>query len=296
MKVTILGTNGFLSRAIAVYCNQKGYFLNMYGLEEPVGHDYNAFHQVNLMINELDYEALVQSDIIVYAIGAGIQSNLRERSDLIYNLNVTTPVRICNALNTAGYKGCFITFGSVFEMGETKEERFFTEIDMLTSVCLAPNDYTVSKRMLSRFVNSYRHDFTHWHFFIPTIYGETENPLRLIPYTINAIRNGEPLLFTAGDQIRQYIYVGEIPVMVDQAYSKGLPSGLYNIQGKDTLTVREIVTVIHKYFGKDVPRDCFGSARRADDSMKYLALDGTKLKTAMGFEATISLTDVIDRY
>lgn len=296
MKVTILGTNGFLSRAIALYCNEKHYTLNMYGLKEPVGHEYDTFHKVNLMTDDLNNEDIIQSDIIVYAIGAGIQSNLKEGNDLIYNLNVNAPVRICNSLKEAGYKGCFITFGSVFEMGETKEERYFTEEDVLTSICPAPNDYTVSKRMLSRFIDSYKHDFTHWHFFIPTIYGEKENPLRLIPYTINAIKNKEKLHFTAGDQTRQYIYVGEVPCMIDLAYTKHLPSGIYNIQGKDTLTVREIVTKIHKHFNVEVPDDCFGSAKRADVGMKYLALDGTKLKNAIGFEANISLTDVIDKY
>ena len=296
MKVTILGTNGFLSRAIAVYCNSKGYPLNMYGLSEPKGHAYDTFHHINLMSEEPDYADLVQSDIIVYASGAGIQSNLKEENNLIYSLNVTVPIKICNALKAAGYKGCLITFGSVFEMGVTKEERFFTETDVLTSTCPAPNDYTVSKRMLSRFVDSYKHDFTHWHFYITTIYGETENPLRLIPYTINAIRNNEPLHFTAGDQTRQYIYVDEVPRMIDMAYSKRLPSGIYNIEGKDTLTVREIVTTIHHHFGKAVPDDCFGSTQRADTGMKYLALDGTKLKEAIGFEATTSLTDVIGRY
>lgn len=296
MKITILGTNGFLSRAIALYCNEKHYTLNMYGLNEPVGHEYDTFHKANLMTDDLNNEDIIQSDIIVYAIGAGIQSNLKEGNDLIYNLNVNVPVKICNSLKTAEYKGCFITFGSVFEMGETKEERYFTEEDVLTSICPAPNDYTVSKRMLSRFIDSYKHDFTHWHFFIPTIYGEKENPLRLIPYTINAIKNKEKLHFTAGDQTRQYIYVGEVPCMIDLAYSKKLPSGIYNIQGKDTLTVREIVTKIHKHFNVEVPDDCFGSAKRADVGMKYLALDGTKLKNAIGFEAKTSLTDVIDKY
>lgn len=296
MKVTILGTNGFLSRAIALYCNEKHYSLNMYGLNEPVGHEYDTFRKVNLMTEDLNDKDIIQSDIIVYAIGAGIQSNLKEGNDLIYNLNVNAPIKICNSLKAVGYKGSFITFGSVFEMGETKEERYFSETDVLTSISPAPNDYTVSKRMLTRFVDSYKHEFTHWHFLIPTIYGETENPLRLIPYTINAIRNNEPLHFTAGDQIRQYIYVGEVPVMIDLAYNKHLPSGIYNIQGKDTLTVREIVTIIHQYFGKNVPQDCFGSAQRADVGMKYLALDGTKLRNAIGFEAKISLTDVIDKY
>lgn len=296
MNVTILGTNGFLSRAIALFCNEKGYPVNMYGLDEPIGHQYEAFHQINLMKDELDIVELCKSDIIVYAIGAGIQSNLKEGNDLIYNLNVTAPVRICNSLKAGGYKGKFITFGSVFEMGETKEERFFTEDDIQTSLAIAPNDYTVSKRMLTRFISSYKHEFTHWHFIIPTIYGETENPKRLIPYTINAIKNGEELHFTAGDQTRQYIHVSEVPRMIDIAFKKNIPSGIYNIQGKETVTVKEIVTLIHKVLGKELPDGCFGSAQRADVGMKYLALDGSKLKAATGFEASVKLEDIIKKY
>lgn len=268
----------------------------MYGLDEPRSHKYDNFYKVNLMDTALDCSGLLASEIIIYAIGAGIQSNLKEGNDLIYNLNVTVPVRICNALKAAGYRGKFITFGSVFEMGETTEERFFTEEDIQTSLAVAPNDYTVSKRMLTRFISSYKHEFTHWHFIIPTIYGESENPKRLIPYTINAIKNGEELHFTAGDQTRQYIHVSEVPRMIDMAYKKNIPSGIYNIQGKETITVKEIVTLIHKVLGKQVAEGCFGSAQRADVGMKYLALDGRKLKSLTGFEATVRLEEVIKHY
>lgn len=296
MKVSILGANGFLSTAIAKYANSQGWNLDMYGLDEPMGHKYDNFYKVNLMDAELDCSGLLTSDIIVYAIGAGIQSNLKEGYNLIYNLNVTVPVTICNKLKELDYKGRFVTLGSVFEMGETNEARFFTEEDVLTSTCPAPNDYTVSKRMLSSFVSSYKHDFTHWHFYIPTIYGEGENPKRLIPYTIYAIRNGEELHFTAGDQTRQYIHVSEVPRMIDLAIKNNLPSGVYNIQGKETLTVKEIVTIIHHAMGKEVPSDCFGYAQRADVGMRYLALDGRKLREATGFEATVNIVDVIDKY
>lgn len=296
MKIAILGTNGFLSTAIAKYANTNGWSLDMYGLDEPIGHKYDNFYKVNLMDSEIDCSGLLTSDLIVYAIGAGIQSNLKEGYNLIYNLNVTAPVTICNKLKELDYKGRFVTFGSVFEMGETKEERFFTEKDVLTSTCPAPNDYTVSKRMLSSFVLSYKHDFIHWHFYIPTIYGEGENPMRLIPYTIYSIRKGEELHFTTGDQTRQYIHVSEIPRIIDLAIQKNLPSGVYNIQGKETVTVREIVTAIHHAMGKEVPIDCFGSVQRSDVGMKYLALDGKKLREAIGFEATVNIVDVIDKY
>ena len=296
MKISILGTNGFLSTAIAKYENQVGWSLDMYGLEEPAGHAYDHFYKVNLMDSEFDCSSLIDSDIIIYAAGAGIQTNLKEGISFIYTLNVTVPVTICNKLKELNYQGCFVTFGSVFEIGETEEQRFFTEHDVLTSTSFAPNDYTVSKRMLSSFVSSYKHDFTHWHFYIPTIYGAGENPKRLIPYVINAIRNNEELYFTAGNQIRQYVHVSEVPRMLTLAYEKNLPSGVYNIEGKETVTVKEIVTEIHQIMGKKLPEGCFGSVLRADVGMKYLALDGTKLKNAIGFEASIKIADVIGTY
>lgn len=296
MKISILGTNGFLSSAIAKYANVVGWSLDMYGLDEPVGHKYNNFYRVNLMDAELECSSLLDSDMIIYAIGAGIQANLKEGFNLIYNLNVTAPVTICNKLKELEYKGIFVTFGSVFEMGETKEERFFTEEDVLTSLCPAPNDYTVSKRMLSKFVSSYKHDFKHWHFYIPTIYGAGENPKRLIPYVINAIRNSDELHFTAGDQTRQYVHVSEIPRMLALAFEKNLPSGLYNIEGMETFTVKEIVTMIHQVMGKEVPDGCFGSVQRADVGMKYLALEGKKLRDSIGFKAQIDICHCIESY
>ena len=50
MKISILGTNGFLSTAIAKYANEAGWDLDMYGLDEPVCHKYDNFYKVNLII------------------------------------------------------------------------------------------------------------------------------------------------------------------------------------------------------------------------------------------------------
>lgn len=296
MKISILGCNGFLSTTIAKYANKEGWVLDMYGLDEPQGHKYDRFVPCNLMDAELDCSPLLDSDIIVYAIGAGIQSNLKEGFNLIYNLNVTAPVTICNKLKELDYKGVFVTFGSVFEMGETKEERFFTEVDVMSSTAPAPSDYVVSKRMLTRFVTSYKHDFTHWHFIIPTIYGPGENPKRLIPYVVYAINNNEELHFTAGDQTRQYVHVTEVPRLLGLAMKKNLPSGIYNIEGNQTLTVKEIVHLIHRKFGKEVPDGCFGSAQRSDSGMKYLALDGSLLKSKLQVEYKKTIEESLSDY
>lgn len=296
MKISILGTNGFLSNAIGKYANSQNWILDMYGIHKPTEHLYNKFYEIDLMKDELDLTHILDSDIIIYAIGAGIQSNLKESHNQIFKLNVDAPVRICNKLKDNDFHGTFVTFGSVFEMGETTETHFFTEKEVLLSTANAPNDYAVSKRMLSRFIASYKHNYTHWHFYIPTIYGAGENPKRLIPYVINAILKKEKLYFTAGDQIRQYVHVSEIPRILDIAYKKNLPSGIYNIEGKETLTVKELVTLIHHFMNEKVSEECFGKAKRADINMKYLALDGTKLKQAIGFEPIIKISDTLTSY
>ena len=194
------------------------------------------------------------------------------------------------------FRGAFVTFGSYFELGETSTSHLATEEEIINSIALAPNDYAVSKRMLTRFVLSYQHEFVHWHFILPTIYGSGENPKRLIPYTINAIRNNEELHFTSGEQVRQYLFVGDVAKVLDAAYTNSLPSGIYNIAGSEEFTVRKLVESIHAHYHKHVPERCFGSALRADVGMKYLALNGTKLIQTLGMRPSTLLKDVIDEY
>lgn len=296
MKIVIIGTNGFLSTTIAKYAMEKGWTLDMYGLDKPTQHAYTHFYPIDLMSGVLNVDKLCDADIIVYAVGAGVQSNLNESADLIYALNVNAPVRLCNALKQTEYNGVFITFGSYFELGETGLQRPATEEDIINASAPAPTDYVVSKRMLTRFVTSYKHEFKHWHFILPTIYGPGENPKRLIPYTINAMRNGEDLHFTSGEQVRQYLYVGEVARVLENAYMDSLSSGVYNMEGNEVLSVRDLVGIIQDSFNKQMNEDCFGEVQRSDTSMKYLALGGKKLSSAINWKPSTSLREEISKY
>ncbi len=297
MKVSILGTNGFLSNAIAKYANDHHWQLDMYGLESPNMIKCDNYYPVNLLDESLDCSAMLTSDMIVYAIGAGIQSNLNEGSDLIYALNISMPIAICNKLKTMNYRGVVVTFGSYFELGETTSCEPATEVDILNANANISSDYTVSKRLLTRFVDSYKHDYyTHWHFILPTIYGPGENPKRLIPYTINAICNNEDLHFTSGEQIRQYLYVGDVASVLHAAFKCSIPSGVYNIAANAIYSVREIVEMIHDYFQLTMSENYFGDVVRADVGMKHLVLNGHKLESVIGEYGFTKLNDIIKLY
>ena len=291
-----MGTNGFLSNAIAKYANEHHWQLDMYGLELPNMIKYDNYYSINLLDGNLDCSAMLDSDIVIYAIGAGIQSNLNEGPDLIYALNLSMPIAICNKLKTLNYKGVIVTFGSYFELGETTSHESAIEEDILFANSETSSDYAISKRLLTRFVDSYKHDYTHWHFILPTIYGPGENPKRLIPYTINAIRNNEDLHFTGGEQVRQYLYVDDVASVLHKAFVSSIPSGIYNIASDAVYSVREIVEMIHDYFDLTMSEKCFGNVVRADVGMRCLKLNGNKLKCTIGEYGFTELKNMIDRY
>lgn len=296
MKVAVVGTNGLLSNCIGKYCNMHNYDLHTFGLTKPEGHLYNKFSKINLLFEEPNYAELIESDMIVYAAGAGIQSNLKESADLIYNLNVTVPVKICNNLKIVGFEGSFISFGSYFEIGENAENHCFNEIELLQSQRRVVSDYSVSKRMFSRFITSVEMPFITRHFILPTIYGENESAHRLIPYTLNALKTGADIAFTSGEQIRQYIYIDEVIELIFKAQVKIIPSGLYNISGTETCTVKELVTKLFQVMDKPLTENVFGKTERSDTGMINLQLNGDKLYGAIHYQPQTKLIDVYDRY
>lgn len=296
MKIAIIGTNGFLSNCVAQFCNVHHYEVEAYGIEKPTSVSYKSFYFVDLSSGSLDYSKLIQNDIIIYAVGAGIQSNLKENAHLIYNLNVFVPITICNNLKEHGYSGTLVTFGSYFEIGNNSEDIKYTEKMLLATSSYVQNDYSISKRLLSRFISSYISPFKIWHFILPTIYGEKESPHRLIPYTINSIKKNLPLSFTSGEQVRQYIYINEIPQIIFQSVASDLDSGIYNIEGTETFTVKDIVSSILLKFGLTPSDNMFGKTKREDTRMLNLQLDGSKLANKINYNSSIKISDIYEKY
>jgi nucleoside-diphosphate-sugar epimerase len=296
MHVSIIGSNGLLSSCVGIYCNSQSFELSVYGRTEPQHHTYTSFHKVDLLKDELNYEELLRSDIIIYTAGAGIQSILNDKSDFIYRLNVLVPIAICNALRDAGYSKTFMSFGSYSEIGENVDNRAFNELDLLYSENKAPNDYTISKRLLSRFFSSFSASYTFLHFVLPTIYGETEATHRLIPYTLKSIADNVTLQFTSGEQIRQYIYIDDVVKILFKALDVKLSSGIYNIGGTEDFSVKELVTLLFELNNQCLPLNVFGKAERSDVGMKVLRLNGDKLFTSLNYLPTVKVSEVYSKY
>ncbi|MDR1226368.1 MAG: NAD(P)-dependent oxidoreductase [Prevotellaceae bacterium] len=295
MIVSIIGTNGFLADTIGRFCaEQCHYSIRCYGLSEPI-HHYDLFAQVNLMTQYLNYDELVESDLIVYASGAGIQSNLGEKYDLVYALNVNIPIIISKELSKRSYKGTFVTFGSCFEIGANNQNIQFDESQLSISTLPAPNDYCISKRLLTRFAMSDVPTFNYLHLILPTIYGAGESKHRLIPYTINTLKEEKVPQFTNGEQVRQYLHINDVVKILFSLYEKK-EQGIFNISGVETLSVKQIVAIIFSFFGKELPNNIFGKEQRIDVSMQNLQLNGSKLFSILPNFKYSLFSEVIKEY
>lgn len=296
MRISVIGTNGLLSDALGRFCNRNNIEIDTYGLTPPENVKYNSFYRIDLRHEDLPSEKIILSDMIVFAAGAGVQANLKENAEVIYTLNTFTPINLCNRLKQLQYSGTFITFGSYFEIGENSVDKYFTENEVLQSQNRVANDYSISKRLLSRFICSAEFPFRVFHFILPTIYGEYESAHRLIPYTLNALKTKAELQFTSGEQIRQYIYIDDILEIIRKAYDYSISSGVYNIPGVETLSVKELVSSLFKIYSREIPDSLFGKVKRVDIGMKILKLDGMKLTKLIDYQPSTKILDVHDRY
>lgn len=296
MKVALIGSNGFLGDHIGMLCAERGDQLAVWGRRAPVRHPFNRFVPTDLLHDNLDLDDIKNHDAIFYVAGAGIQSNLRQGWQMVFEMNTMLLVRLTKGLAESGFNGTLVSFGSYAEIGANTAEHLFTEEEVAASELNVPSDYCISKRMFTRFIRSNTPPFRHLHLILTTIYGPGENPQRLIPYTLSMIAQGEKPRFTAGSQVRQYTFVGDA-AQAALALVDAKETGMFNIPGTERFTVREVVQQLYEFKGESMPEGIFGTDQRQDTAMQNLQLDGSRLHRALQNQAVpTTLRELIPKY
>ena len=297
MKIAIIGSTSFLAGYIIEQLRKPDYTLYLFGRkkESEVNFEFSLF---DLPGSYPDIADLLKFDAIIYCAGAGIQANLKQGKGVIFELNAFYPIRLFNGLMEGNFNGKFISFGSYFEIGDSKEATKFTENDLLKSRLKVPNDYCISKRVFSRFIDSVNCAFSYIHLVLPNIYGKDENPLRIIPSVIESIRTKIPMSFTAGTQVRQYLHVRDISQLVENCINNSFKSGVYNITFSEQVQVRQLVEKIYEQMGAkdEFSKVQFGQENRSDNKMQYLLLDDSKARNNLGWDPKYGIENGINSY
>lgn len=295
-KVSIIGANGFLSHSLQRFFISNNYIVKIIGRSKSIISPDSEFVPVDLFAEEFPVDSVINSDVIIYCAGAGIQSNKVESPNYISTLNFTVPVQIANKLDSYNYKGSFITFGSVFEIGNCPLNNKLSEIDILLADSETKNDYILTKRELSKFANNANFRYQYLHLILPNLYGPEELDHRLIHYVFTCIKNKTTPSFTSGLQVRQYFFVDDLGPIINKCIKRKIASGVYNVGNEEIISIRDLVSLIYKYKNEYVPDNCWGSTDRRDDQMMFQALDYSKLKSSIGIFSTTSLMEGLKLY
>ena len=106
----------------------------------------------------------------------------------------------------------------------------------------------------------------------------------------NALNTGKAIpLHNEGTGFREYIYVKNIPPVVDLILEKG--DGVYNVTLNDGYTVREIINTVEKVTGKKI--ETYSNNRPGMD-MKY-QMDNSRIKE-LGWKPEYTFEEGLNDY
>jgi len=169
-------------------------------------------------------------------------------------------------------------YGALGEKGKFREE-----------TPLAPNSpYSASKASADLLALSY-----HRTFGLPVLitrcsnnYGPYEFPEKLIPLLVsNALVDKELPIYGDGLNVRDWIHVSDHCAALALVLEKGVPGSIYNVGAGNERTNLEIVEIILDLLQK--PRGLIRHVKDRPGHDRRYAIDGTKIKTDLGFEAAV---------
>jgi len=169
--------------------------------------------------------------------------------------------------------------------------------------------YSSSKASSDHFVRAFYHTYN-----LPVIisncsnnYGPYHFPEKLIPLCINNILNKKPLpIYGKGENVRDWLFVGDHVQAIDVIFHKGRTGETYNIGGHNEWKNIDIIKELCKQMDEKLGRENGESERlitfvkdRAGHDMRY-AIDATKLKNELGWKPSLQfeegLSKTIDWY
>lgn len=164
--------------------------------------------------------------------------------------------------------------------------------------------YSASKASSDHFVRAF-HDT----YGMPTVvtncsnnYGSYQFPEKLIPLFINNIRHRKPLpVYGRGENVRDWLYVGDHARAIDLIFHEGRVADTYNIGGfnewKNIDLIKVLIDTTDRLLGRTEGEDLdliTYVADRAGHDLRY-AIDSTKLQRELGWEPSLQFEEGIEK-
>jgi len=124
------------------------------------------------------------------------------------------------------------------------------------------------------------------------LYGPLEDPRRVVPALIRALRRGEPFPATAGEQVRDYLYIEDVAAAL-WILAERRGHGVFNIASGMPVTMRQFMETVGAITGKShLIR--FGAVPYRDWDPMFICGDNRRLRE-IGWSPRYSLTEGLEQ-
>lgn len=253
--------------------------------------------------------AKYQPDGIIHlAAESHVDRSIANPTEFIHT-NVVGTVTLLNAAREwwkDHYEGKLFYHISTDEVyGSLGETGFFTE----TTPYDPRSPYSSSKASSDHLVRAYYHTYK-----LPVVvsncsnnYGPNQFPEKLIPLSINNIKNNRPIpVYGKGENIRDWLYVIDHACAIDVIFHQGKTGETYNIGGNNEWKNIDLIYLLCKITDQKLNRPDGTSEKlitfvkdRAGHDLRY-AIDSSKLQRELGWAPSLQfeegLSKTIDWY
>ncbi len=117
---------------------------------------------------------------------------------------------------------------------------------------------------------------------LTNVYGEGDQPDRVIPYFIDQIKKGNALRVV--NDVKDFIHVDDVVRAIIAAFSVNVKNGTYNIGTGHGVGISDLAVIVMQLMGKNVPVSLL-----SETSQNILVLDSSKFSRLSGWSPQVSL-------
>ena len=303
-SVLVTGGSGFIFSHFVELLLEKGYkVINVDKLTYASNKDFapQLPNYTFLQKDIKDLDNLPYCDFIVHAAACShVDRSISKNDDFIdsnilgtHNLLELLRKKKVQHMNLGWeYKDPIFIYISTDEVFGDLERGFFREEDRHNP----SNPYSASKSSSEMLVKAWGRTYNIPYRITRTTnnYGERQHDEKLIPHAIMSLLGNQKIMIHGdGSYIRNWIYVKDNCSAVLKVLENGINGETYHISSDEEYSVSQIVEMVCKKLGKNVPKSVQYIQNRAGQDLRY-ALDNTKIKRELGWHQQYKMYDMLD--
>lgn len=280
-KILVTGATGFIGKNLVESLKEKFeiYALILDEKEKNVipQIDYilwKTFFDRENEIKTLDGKKLGKIDTVIHLASYGVNPKDNDIDKMIEsNINLTKD--LISNLERVSCKNIIFT-GSGFEYGDKgkiklKEDMELNPFSLYGATKVSA--FLIGKKLCESLGINYIN------LKLFNIFGEYEGSNRLIPQIINNYLEGKELNFTAGNQVRDYLYIKDVIEVYEMILEKNIYNNeTYNVCSSEEITIKEFITKVADTIGINKNKLNFGVIPTRKEEAMYIVGDNSKLK------------------